>query len=82
METSTLSKAILNFDKYITQAEQDQLGINFEPKNVIMKLIKYLQFGFSNKAQKETMTCTLQTLIKMIDRENKEEREKLQVLKF
>jgi len=79
LEKVALSKAIMSFDQYFAEDDREKHKINIESKDLIKKLVKYLQYGFSNKAKKETMISTLQTLIKMIDRENPKEREELQV---
>lgn len=42
--------------------EKDDYMVTLESKDIIKKFVKYLQYGFSNKAKKETMIATLQTL--------------------
>ena len=61
-EKLVLSKAIVKFSDLFTTEDKDKHRVTLESKDLIKKLIKYLQFGFSNKARKETMISTLQTL--------------------
>ncbi len=61
-EKLVLSKAIRKFSDLFTTEDKDKHRVTLESKDLIKKLIKYLQFGFSNKAKKETMISTLQTL--------------------
>jgi len=62
-EKRALSQAILNFSRLLPAEDLEKYKISLTSKDLIKKLIKYLQYGSSNKAKKETMISTLQALM-------------------
>ena len=62
LEKKVFSKAILSYSDLFTEEEKNNKSIKLDSKDIIKKLVKYLQFGLSNKAKKKTIISTLQTL--------------------
>jgi len=61
-ERSALSETIWNIHKLFPKEYQKQYNIDIEAKDIIRKLIVFVQDGNKNKAQVSTMIATLKVL--------------------
>lgn len=77
-EVRVLALAMVKIDKLIPEAVKKSLNVKLEFKDILKKMIRYIEYGIINKANKENLIYSLQILEEiLVSADNLEEMQNL-----